>query len=260
MSLTRGALLTFAGLLCLDAAAAPPRTFERNNAPTGGRPRPIATPGTEGGGLAPTTWGFAAGYSGTLYGTGYYAFQVDQTYAGTNSVYGYTFNYPAYGFVNDVRAVYAFDVSGLAAGPAPLWSSFLFDTREAPPAGSSGVSAFAEIALVSSGGTHRLQGLSLFIGNGATNLDIYDAEDFENAAPFDNPELAFSGNNPLIGTFPVTTDVIVPIDFDVTDAVEGDLPPPAPTPNVLEIPTVGTWGLMALGLLLAGFGAVILRR
>lgn len=256
MSLTRGALLTFAALLGWDAALAQPQ-FERNNAPTGGRPRPIATAGTEGGGLAPTTWGFAANYSGTLYGTGYYAFRVDLTYAGTNSIYGYTFNYPSNGFVNDVRAVYAFDVSGLASGPSPLWSSFLFDTRESPPAGSSGLSVFAEIALVSSGGTHRLQGLSLFQGNGATNLDIYDAEDFENATPFDNPELAFSGNNPLIGTFPVTTNAVVPIDFDVTSAVEGDLPP---RPNVLEIPTVGTWGLLALGLLLAGFGAVILRR
>lgn len=257
MRLMRGLVVLVAAFLCWDAAAVPHRTFERNNAPTGGRPRPLASPGAEGGGLAPTTWGFTASYSGTLYGTGYYAFQVDQTYAGTNSVYGYTFNYPTYGLVNDVRAVYAFDVSGLAAGPSPIWSSFLFDTREAPPAGSLGLSAFAEIALVSSGGTHRLQGLSFFQGNGATNLDIYNAEDFENAMPFDNPELAFSGANPLIGTFPVTTGVVVPIDFDVTSAVEGDLPP---RPNVLEVPTVGTLGLVALGLLLAGFGAVILRR
>ena len=111
--------------------------------------------------------------------------------------------------------------------------------------------------MISAGGVHRLEGFGLFQGNGATNLDIYDAEDFENAAPFDNPELAFTGNNPLIGTFPVTTNTIVPIDFDVSDAVRGDLPP---QPNPLEVPTLGAGSLAVLALLLAGLGAAILRR
>lgn len=212
--------------LCLAlplASMAADKRFTRNSEPATRPHLPLARAAT-GGGLAPTTWGFVSSYSGALYGTGYYPFQVDLTYAGTNSIYGYTYNYPSAGFVNEIRAIYAFDVSSLAGLPSPVWSSFMFDTRETPAVGFDGLSAFAEVALATSGATHSLQGSALFQGNGAANLDIYDAEDFENAAPFDNPELAFSGTgNTLIGTEPVTTNAVVPIDFDVSTAVEADL-------------------------------------
>ncbi len=249
-------------LVCLEASAAGP-PFARN---TGAHPAhsPIVQgQNVAGGGLGPTTWGFAANYSGTLYGTGYYAFQVNRTYSGSNSIFGYTYSYPTFGFVNDVRAIYAFDVSSLGGLPSPVWSSFLFDTRERPSPGSEGVSVFAAIQLASTGGTHHLQGLSLFQGNNAANLDIYDAEDFENAAPFDNPELAFSGSGQtLIGSVSVSpSGAPIPIDFDVTAAVLNDLGPGGPTgPPVVEVPALDTLGLAALALLLGLAGAVFLRR
>ncbi len=228
----------------------PESKFHRNNGPAA-QPRHIEG-GTRGGGLAPTTWGFVSSYSGSLYGTGYYPFRVDLTYAGTNSLYGYTFNYPSNGFVNEIKAIYAFDISALAGVPGPVWSSFMFDTRERPAAGGSGLSAFAFINLESDGNSHTLTGLSLFQGNGASHLDIYNAEDFENAAPFDHPELAFSGNNPLLGTVAVTTNTTVPINFDVTSAVVGDFP--------VQIPTLGTFGLIALIMVCAGAGLFVIRN
>lgn len=243
-------------LMAQAAVAAPATPFARNSGPGRGAVQHLVTaPATAGGGLAPTTWGFVAHYSGTLYGTGYYPFRVDLTYAGTNSLYGYTFDYASNGFVNEIRAIYAFDVSGLAGGPNPVWSSFMFDTRERPAPGDSGLSAFAQINLVSSGNTHSLQGAALFLGNGAANLDVYDAEDFENATPFAAPELAFSGNNPLITTVAVTTDVVQVLDIDVSAAVGNDL-----GPGPAEIPALDTAGLAALVLLLAGVGTVMLRR
>lgn len=252
----RFAMLSALFLLAQAAVAAPAPTFSRNSGPgRGDAQHLVAAPATAGGGLAPTTWGFASHYSGSLYGTGYYPFRVDLTYGGTNSIYGYTFNYPGNGFVNEIRAIYAFDVSGLAGGPTPVWSSFMFDTRERPAAGSSGLSVFAQINLVSSGNSHSLQGLALFQGNGATNLDVYDAEDFENAAPFDHPELAFSGNNPLITTAAVTTNTPVTLDIDVSAAVNNDL-----GPGPAEIPALDFAGLAVLALLLAGVGAMMLRR
>jgi hypothetical protein len=256
------ALLILALTLAAVAASAEDPRFSRNkNLGKGNRP-PLVTQPT-GTGLAPTTWGFASHYSGSLYGTGYYAFKVDATFSGVNSMYGYTYSYPSAGFVNDIKAIYAFDVAGLDGQPSPVWSAFMFDTRERPPAGNDGISSFANIQLESGGGTHRLIGSLLFIGNGGTNLDIFDAEDFENATPFDNPELAFSGvNNSLIGTFPIVTDLIFPLDFDVTDAVNADLGiTGGPTgPPVVEVPTLGEWGLLALSGLLAVAGALLLRR
>lgn len=248
--------LSALALVSLEASAAGP-PFVRNTA-AGSTPTRVAD-AVHGVGLAPSTWGFVSHYEGTLYGTGYYAFRVDLTYAGTNSIYGYTFAYPTFGFVNEIRAIYAFDVSGLDGQPSPVWSSFMFDVRETPPAGQVGLAVFAEMALASSGGTHHLTGLSLFQGNGATNLDIYDAEDFENATPFDNPELAFTGSGQtLIGTVPVSTNTVIPIDFDVTNAVLNDLGPAAPP--VVEVPVLGTPGITALALLLALAGALLLRR
>ncbi len=241
------------------AQAAPTPHFDRNAKPVRGDvPRLVPSPAPLGGGLAPTTWGFASHYSGSLYGTGYYPFKVDATFNGTNSMYGYTYSYPSFGFVNEIRAIYAFDVSSLAGDPPPVWSSFMFDTRERPPAGSDGVSSFAQIQLVSSGNTHTLQGSLLFIGNGAVNLDIYDAEDFENDTPFDSPQLAFVGNNPLITTATVQTDLIMPLNVDVSAAVIADIgAPPVP---VTEIPALDVVGLATLGVLLAGLGTVMLRR
>ncbi len=253
--------LSALALMAIEAAAEP--RFPRNNGPVSGRRPHLVSPQTvTGTGLAPTTWGFASHYSGTLYGTGYYAFKVNATFSGINSMYGYTYNYPTFGFVNEIRAIYAFDVAGLDGQPSPVWSAFMFDTRERPDPGNDGISSFAAIQLTSTGGNHHLTGSLLFIGNNGTNLDIYDAEDFENAAPFDHPELAFSGaNNTLIGTFPIVTDQIFPLDFDVTDAVNGDLGIAGPTgPPVVEVPVLGTPGILALALLLAGAGAFLLRR
>ena len=248
LALSALALMSFGAL-----ADGPP--FVRN---TTARPHTPIANATGGGGLAPTTWGFVSSYQGSAYGTGYYAFRVDLTYGGTNSVYGYTFNYPP-AFTNEIRAIYAFDVAGLDGQPSPVWSAFMFDLREAPPVGTSGLSIFAQIALASSGGVHRLTGLSLFQGNNAANLDIYDAEDFENADPFANPELAFSGTGQtLIGTQAVTTNAPVPIDFVVTDAVNLDLGPAAPP--VVEVPVLGLPGITALALLLGLAGALLLRR
>lgn len=228
----------------------PESKFHRNNGPAS-VPRHIQG-ATRGGGLAPTTWGFVSKYSGTLYGSGYYPFRVDLTYAGTNSIYGYTFNYPTFGFVNEIKAIYAFDISALAGVPGPVWSSFMFDTRQRPAAGGSGLSAFAGMNLESSGNTHTLTGNALFQGNNATQLDIFNAEDFENAAPFDNPELAFTGNNPLLGTVAVSTNTVVPINFDVTSAVINDFP--------VQVPTLGTMGLIALILVTAGVGFFVIRK
>lgn len=253
--------LSALALLALEAVAEP--RFPRNSGPNSGRRPHLVTPQTvTGTGLAPTTWGFASHYSGSLYGTGYYAFKVDATFSGVNSMYGYTYSYPSAGFMNDIRAIYAFDVASLDGQTPPVWSAFMFDTRERPPVGNDGISSFANIQLASTGGTHHLTGSLLFLDNNGTNLDIYDAEDFENATPFDNPELAYSGvNNTLIGTFPIVTDLIMPLDFDVTAAVNNDLGIAGPTgPPVVEVPTLGTWGVMSLALLLAGAGAFFLRR
>lgn len=236
-------------------AAGPP--FLRNTTP-----RPFTSPitSTTAGGLAPTTWGFASSYQGTAYGTGYYAFRVDHTNSGDNLLYGYTYNVPP-GLINDIRAIYAFDVAGLDGQPSPVWSAFMFDVRESPTAPGVGQSVFAEIALASSGGVHRLTGLSSFDLVNAANLDIYDAEDFENVDPFANPELAFSGTGQtLIGTQAITGGkVTVPIDFVVTDAVNNDLGISGGTP-VVEVPVLGLPGITALALLLGLAGALLLRR
>lgn len=260
MKAARAVAVSALVLVAAGVSAEEPR-FRRNNVPGPGRPHLVTSP-VAGAGLAPTTWGFASSYSGSLYGTGYYAFKVNATFSGINSMYGYTYSYPSAGFVNEIRAIYAFDVAGLDGQPSPVWSAFMFDTRERPPAGDQGLSSFADIQLVSNAGTHHLQGSLLFIGNQGENLDIYDAEDFENATPFDNPQLAFSGKGQsLIGTFPIVTDLIMPLDFDVTAAVNEDLGITGPVgPPVVEVPVLDEWGLAALALLLAAGGALLLRR
>lgn len=234
-------------------AAPSKKPFTRNKQAAAARPG-IAKAATAGG-LAPTTWGFVSAYSGSLYGTGYYPFRVDATYSGANSIYGYTFNYPASGFQNEIRAVYAFDLASIVGRPGPIWSSFMFDVRERPASGSSGLAAFANMQLNVGPGSTRLTGLSLFQGGYATNLDVFDAEDFENAAPFDNPDLAFTGNNPQLGTIPVTSETVIPIDFDVTSAVSADL-------GLFEsvVPAAGKWGLAGFAGLLLAAGLFLVRR
>lgn len=257
---TRAGLMAMMSIWVLTQAAsaeAAPRFARNLHAGDRHFPRIGRPDSPEGSGLAPTTWGFASHYSGSLYGTGYYPFKVDYTYNGTNSMYGNTYSYPSNGFVNDIRAIYAFDVSSLAGDPPPVWSSFMFDTREQPATGSSGSSGFFQIQLVSSGNSHSLQGQALFLGNGATNLDVYDAEDFENGTPFDNPELAFSGNNPLITTATVSTGQVLPLNIDVSNAVEADLGPQVP---IVEVPALDSTGLGLLGLMLGAAGTLLLRR
>jgi hypothetical protein len=95
----------------------------------------------------------------------------------------------------------------------------------------------------------------LFQGNNAANLDVYNAEDFENATPFANPELAYSGDNPLIGTLPVSTGTVVPLAIDVTEAVNDDLGVVA-----IPVPTLGQWGLGLFALTVAGLGVALARR
>lgn len=245
-------------LLCLGAFAqdsdkpsGETATFTRNNQPF---QTPVRIETTQrGGGVAPTTWGFVSKYAGSLYGTGYYAFRVGSTYQGTNSIFGYDFFYPSAGFTNDIRAVYAFDVSSLGGVAGPIWSSFMFDVRETPNAGTVGATAFALVNLVSDGTTHTLQGLSLFQNNNAANLDIYDAEDFENADPFAHPEAGWSANNALLGTLPISTGTVLPLSMNVTSAVNFDI-------NPASIPTLGEYGLAAFILLLVGAGVVMIRR
>lgn len=250
LALSALALVSFEAL-----AAGPP--FERN---TTARPGVHIDGPVAGGGLAPTTWGFVSRYEGSLYGTGYYAFQVDQTYAGVNIITGRTYNYQTAGFVTEIRAIYAFDVAGLDGQPSPVWSAFLLNTREAPYLGYQGRIDFENIALTSSGGVHRLTGLSSFQNTNAANLDIYDAEDFENAAPFANPQLAYTGTGQtLIGTQAVLDFSTVPIDFVVTDAVNNDLGITGGAP-VVEVPVLGLPGITALALLLGLAGALLLRR
>lgn len=237
----------------LSVLGAPAKPFPRNSGPAGSRP--TLGKSSAAAGLAPTTWGFVSAYSGSLYGTGYYPFRVDLTYGGVNSIYGYTFNYPSNGFQNDIKAIYAFDLSGISGSPTPVWSSFMFDVRERPAAGASGLSAFASLQLNVSSGNARLTGLSLFQGGYAANLDVFNAEDFENATPFDNPDLAFVGNNPLIGTIPVTSGSTIPIDFDVSSAVAADL-----TLGESVVPTLGTLGLAGFAALVLAAGVFLVRR
>lgn len=247
-------VLVCCGVSLTGLGAAPSKKpFARNRQTAATRPgiAKAAAPG----GLAPTTWGFVSAYSGSAYGTGYYPFRVDLTYSGTNSIYGYSYNYPSGGFQNDIRAVYAFDLASIVGRPGPIWSSFMFDVRERPPVGGAGVTAFANMQLNVGSGSTRLTGLSFFGGGYATNLDVFDAEDFENAAPFDNPDLAFTGNNPQLGTIPVSSETLIPIDFDVTSAVSADL-------GAFEsvVPAVGKWGLAGFAGLLIGAGIFLVRR
>lgn len=247
------ALLAWAGMAAaaLPDSAPPRNTLNAVNPPTqlraGRTPNGVA--------LAPTTWGFTSKYSGTLYGTGYYPFRVDQTYSGSNSIYGYTFNYTTSGFVNDIRAVYVFDISGLTGQPSPLWSAFMLDRRQAPAAGSAGLLALAGVNLAGTAGNYALEGLSLGQGSGATDVDVYDAEDFENAAPFDHPEAAFSGNNPLIGSFALPDSAVTPFSINVSGAVNGDIPLPP-----VAVPVLGSKGTAAIALLLVLGGWIMLRR
>ena len=247
------ALLACCCVSLTGLGAPPTKPFARNRGPAATRPN--LGKSTAAAGLAPTTWGFVSSYSGSLYGTGYYAFRIDQTYSGANSIYGYTFNYPSAGFQNEIKSIYAFDLSSITGSASPVWSSFMFDVRERPAAGASGLSAFAQMQLNVNSGSARLTGLSLFQGGYATNLDVFNAEDFENAAPFANPDLAFVGTNPIIGTIPVSSNTVIPIDFDVTAAVAADI-------GLAEsvVPALGTLGLAGLAALILATGVFFVRR
>lgn len=207
-------------------------------------------------GLAPTTWGFASKYSGTLYGSGYYPFRVDLTYAGVNSIYGYTFNYPSAGFTNDIRAVYLFDISGLVGQASPLWSAYMFDLRERPAAGASGLIAFADVNLQRAGSSYSLNGLALAQGGYSQTVDVYDAEDLENPTPFANAALAFTGSrNTVTGNFALPNNVVTTINVDVTAAVNLD----APAAVAVPAPTLGKLGTAAIALVLVASGLLALR-
>jgi hypothetical protein len=242
------------------SAARDPSAPPRNSAPAAHAPTAlhgVAAP--NGVGLAPTTWGFTSKYSGTLYGSGYYPFRVDSTYAGTNSIYGYTFNYPSAGFVNDIRGVYLFDISGLVGQPSPVWSAYMFDVRQPPASGGSSLFAQGQVSLGQSGSTYSLQGLAFQQGTGAArDVDVYDAEDFENATPFDTPEAAFTGNNTQIGTFSVPDGTPTPFNIDVTNAVNNDAG--APLAPAMELPALDSKALAAIALLLLGGGLLAMRR
>jgi hypothetical protein len=245
------------------SAARDPSAPPRNSAPAAHAPtalRGVAAP--NGSGLAPTTWGFAAKYTGTLYGSGYYPFQVDSTYSGANSIGGYTFSYPSAGFVTDTRGVYLFDISSLVGQPSPVWSAYMFDVRQQPAAASSGVIALGQVALGQSGSTYSLQGLSLQQGTGAArDFDVYDAEDFENATPFSTPEAAYTGNNTLIGSFSAPDATVTPFNIDVTNAVSNDAGPGGtPLAPAMELPALDSKALAAIALLLLGGGLLAMRR
>ena len=217
----------------------------------------VAAP--NGTGLAPTTWGFAAKYSGTLYGSGYYPFDVDYTYGGANSVSGYSFNYPS--FMSDTRSVYLFDISGLAGQPSPVWSAYMFDIRQPPTAGTAGTIAFAQLSLEQAGANYSLQGVAYQEDSGnARDVDVYDAEDFENATPFNTPEAAYTGNNTQIGTFALPDSTATPFNVDVTAAVGADGGGGQPLAPAMELPTLDPKALAAIALLLLGGGLLAIRR
>ncbi|MEZ5456610.1 MAG: hypothetical protein R3F04_10960 [Lysobacteraceae bacterium] len=245
----------------------------RNNQQANGAPAQLrAAVQPSGTGLAPTTWGYVSSYSGSLYGTGYYAFRVDNTYNGNNSIYGYTFQYPSIGFVNDIRAVYVFDISGLLGEPSPLWSAFMFDARETPPDGSSTLMALADVQINQSGTDYTLDGLSLrqsnggdVIPEGTAIVDVYDAEDFEDTADFSTPEDGFSGaSNTLIANFSSPFGTVTPFSINITGAIDADapagngLPPPLAQPDV--IPAAGSLGKGLIALVLLLTGAWMIRR
>jgi hypothetical protein len=255
MKLTSIAVLLGTALLTLTGATQAER--HRNTGPAANPPTQLrAAHAPNGTGLAPTTWGFTSQYSGTLYGTGYYPFRVGLTYGGTNSMYGYTFNYASAGFVNEIRAVYVFDISGLTGQPSPLWSAFMLDRRQGPAAGDSGLLVLATVNLAGGAGSYALEGQALGQGAGATDVDVYDAEDFENAAPFDTPEAAYSGNNTLIGSFALPDATVTPFSVNVSAAIAGD----APLVPEMPVPALGSKATAAIALLLVLGGWVALRR
>jgi len=113
------------------AVAALPEGVHRNKDASPNRPQVFSGIQPNGSGLAPTSWGWASRYSGSEYGTGSYAFDENFTYNGYNSIGGYNNQYPSYGFVNEARGVYVFDISGLVGEPSPLWSAFMLDVHSA---------------------------------------------------------------------------------------------------------------------------------
>jgi hypothetical protein len=245
------------------SAARDPSAPPRNSANAAHAPTALhGVTNPNGVGLAPTTWGFTSKYSGSLYGSGYYPFRVDLTYGGLNSIYGYTFNYPSIGFVNDIRGVYVFDISSLVGQTGPLWSAFMFDVRQPPTSGAAGVFVLGGVQLGQTGPNYSLQGLALQQETGAAkDVDVYDAEDFENAAPFDNPEAAFIGNNTQIGTFSLPDSVATAFNIDVTAAVNNDAGPGGtPLAPAMELPALDSKALAAIALLLLGGGLLAMRR
>jgi hypothetical protein len=236
-----------------ELAAALPGDAPARNTQTAKTPQRIPQ-APDGGGLAPTTWGFVSHYTGTAYGTGYYPFRVDLTYGGTNSIYGYTFNYPSAGFVNDIRAVYLFDISSLIAQPGPVWSAYMLEARQKPAAGNSSLVVYSGVSMESAGSVRTLEGTGLTQGAGARDIDVYDAEDFENPDPFNTPEAGFAGTAALIGSFNMADNVATPFSVNISNAVAGD------TPSNIPVPALGTLATAAIALLLVLGGVLMLRR
>lgn len=249
LALSLALLIPAAELAAVLPGDAPARNMQAAKTPQ------RITQAPDGGGLAPTTWGFVSHYTGTLYGTGYYPFRVDLTYAGTNSIYGYTFNYGSMGFVNDIRAVYLFDISGLIAQPGPIWSAYMLEARPTPAAGGSSLVVYSAVSMGSAGGVYTLDGTGLTVGAGARDVDVYDAEDFENPTPFNTPEAGFAGTAALIGSFNMLDNTPTPFSVNISNAVAGD----GPTPNV-PVPALGTLATSAIALLLVVGGVLVLRR
>ena len=250
------------------AGAALPEGVHRNKDVSPNRPQVFANIQPNGGGLAPTSWGWASQYSGSAYGTGSYAFDENFTYNGYNSIGGYNNQFPSSGFVNEARGVYVFDISGLVGEPSPLWSAFMLDVHSAPPDGTQQFQALWDLSINQSAGNYTLDGNAFVSAGGGDTvngqvahvIDVYNAEDFETGGVLDDTTagLAFTPANQFIANFSAPDGTPTPFSINITAAVNADaptgggLPDPLPQPDV--IPTLDVLGkaLAALALVLSG--------
>jgi len=275
MNLSRPSVLCAALFFAIPvfASAALPDGVHRNKDASPNRPEVFASlEHVRGGGLAPTSWGWASRYSGSQYGTGSYAFDENFTYNGYNSIGGYNFQYPSNGFANEARGVYVFDISGLVGEPSPLWSAFMLDVHNAPPDGTAQFQALWDLSINQSGNNYTLDGNAYVSTGGGDSIngfgpyvmDVYDAEDFETPAVVTDATagLAFTPANQFIANFNVPDAVPTPFSVDISAAVNADapsgggLPDPLPQPNM--IPSMDVFGksLAALALVLTGLWMV----
>lgn len=276
MNLLRRTALLAALTMALPhlASAALPDGFQRNKDRSPNRPQVFENlEQPRGGGLAPTSWGWASAYSGTAYGTGSYAFDENFTYNGYNSIGGYNNQLPSSGFVNEARGVYVFDISGLVGEPSPLWSAFMLDVRAAPPDGTSQFQALWNLSINQSGNNYTLDGNAYVADGGGGDsvngqvahiIDVYDAEDFETLGVVTDATagLAFTPANQLIANFSAPDSTATPFSINITAAVDVDAPTgggfPDPVPQPSVIPALDLIGnaLVALALVLSGFWMV----